>query len=840
VPERLAVRGRRTQRRPDLPRRPAATEAALRGLPFRLTRFIGRERELAELRKLVAEHRLVTLVGPGGVGKTRLVLELASSLREVHFVDLAAVDGPDLCTRALADAVGLRQEPGRPLLETVSAHLSRRPGHVVLDNCEHVITGARELAAGLLEACPSLSLLATTRIPLDIPGELTWSVSTLTLPEAESGSVLDSDAGRLFLDRARLVSRLEVDARTERGIAAICSRLDGLPLAIELAAGQAGELSLEAIHSGLGDHLRLLGAEAPGEARHPTVRAAVEWSYDLLEPADQALFDRLALFAESFTLEAAAAVADAAEPGIRRLVKGSLLTTVPGDPVRYRLLETLRAFGRDRLESTQRLGHVRERFLAYYADLTARAEAGLPSTEQRRWLDLLEAELPNLREAIRAGCRYDPMTAERIVAATSSFWIIRGYVEEGCELVEAVLRAAGSDGAGVSALTTYAELLGEMDSDRMRVALERAVARAVSADLEAKVRHNLLRAALGHDTREAGRGREAAAGALAAAVELRRVDLEALSRSWLCKADMEEGRYADSRAEGERAVALARSLGGGYLEGFALDQLGHLALKEGDLESAIAHHRASLRSWQAVDAPHGVQHALMNLGLLELESGRGTAARKTFKQSYELAHRSGDRHLLISALQGLGQAAAMAGDAAETERRFGAALTLSHELASDYMLASSLRGLARAAFMRRRLDRGLRLTAAAAAIYAGHTGPLDRYPRQQMDPQVEAARAALGPHLAEAAWHSGSTMDAEAAVAYGLVGEPPLEGGVALSPRERQVVTLLTRGLSNRQIAGALEISERTAEGHVERLRNKLGLANRAQVAAWGVTHSQD
>ena len=833
VSERLAVR-RRAHRPP--PRR-AVAEVPIRPLPFRLTRFIGREREIAELRKLLGEQRLITLVGPGGAGKTRLALALAATLPQLHFADLAALAAPDLCTRALADALGVRQEAGHPLVETVAAHLRRQPATVLLDNCEHVISAAAELATALLQACPALRIVATSRIPLDLPGELVWAVPRLTLPRPEAVSVMESDASRLFLDRARLVSRdLQVDPVTAPQIAAICAALDGLPLAIELAAGQAGVLSLGAIHSGLNDHLNLLSVEARIEARHPTLRAAVDWSYQRLAPADQALFESLAVFTGGFSEEAAVAVAGASVTALRRLIKASLLATAPGSFSPYRLLETLRAYGRARLDETGRLPEVMARFLAYYAELAARAESGLRSREQRSWLDRLDADRPNLREAIRLGCRHDPKLAQRIFAGTNNFWSHRGYVEEGCELGEAAVQAGGSR-AEPRALVGLAEQMYDIDSARGRAAVETAAARAGALEPELEARLDLLRAAYGHDAKEPGRGREAAARALRAAVRLGRQDLEVLAQAWLCKADMEEGRLADSRAAGERAAALAKSLGDGYLLGFALDQLGHLALKEGDLESATAHHRASLKSWQDIDTPGGIQHALMNLALLALEGGDGSGARRTFEQSYALAQRSGDRLSLIGALHGLGQAAAMAGDAGETELRFGSALKLSHEIASNHSLGTSLRGLARASLMRGQMARGLRLAAAAATMYPGHGGPLDRYPRQQLDTQVASARAALGSRAADLAWHSGSAMDAEAAVAYALQFEQPTQSGPALSPRERQIVSLLTRGLSNKQIASALAISERTAEGHVERTRNKLGLANRAQVAAWGVEH---
>jgi len=833
VPERIAVR-RRGHRRPS---QAAAAATPIRALPFRLTRFIGRQREIAELRRLLGEQRLITIVGPGGAGKTRLALALAASVPELHFADLAAVTAPELCTRALADALGVRQEAGLPLVQTIGAHLRRQRAVVVLDNCEHVTEAASELAAGLLQACPELSILATSRVPLDLPGELVWTVPRLALPKPEAASVMESDAGRLFLDRARLVNReLEVDRETAPEIAAICAALDGLPLAIELAAGQAGLLSLEAIHSGLKDHLGLLQIEARVEGRHPTLRAAVEWSYKRLGPPDQALFDSLAVFAGAFSYEAASTVAGATDAALRRLVKSSLLTTAPGSHAQYRLLETLRAFGRARLDETGRRSEVSARFLHYYADLAARAELGLRARGQRSWLDRLESELPNLREAIRVGTRDDPSLAQQIFAGTTNFWNIRGYIEEGCELAEAVLRAGGQH-AEPRALVGLAEIMYEIDSTRGRAAVEAAAAMSRAGGLEVEARLDLVRAALAHDAKEPGRGRDAAARALKSAVKLGRQDLEVLAHGWLCKADMEEGRLSESRAEGELAAALARSSGDHYLLGFALDQLGHLALKEADLESATAHHQASLKSWQAVDTPLGVQHALMNLGLLALEAGDGRGAGRTFEHSYALAQGSGDRLALVAALHGLGQAAAVAGDVGETEARFGAALKLSNELASTHSTGTSLRGLARAAFMRGQMARGLRLAAAAAAIYPGHAGPLDRYPRQQLDAQIASASAALGSRAADAAWRSGSGMDSAAAVAYAVEVDQPARGGPVLSPREKQIVSLLTRGLSNKQIASALAISERTAEGHVERTRNKLGLANRAQVAAWGVEH---
>ena len=833
MPESIAVR-RRGHRRPPSP---AAAEAPARSLPFRLTRFIGRRREIAELHKLLDEQRLISIVGPGGAGKTRLALALAASVPELHFADLAAVSAPDLCLRALADALGVRQEAGRPLLQTVVGYLRRQRAVVVLDNCEHVIGASGELASTLLQACPELSILATSRIPLDLPGELVWAVPRLTLPKADPASVMESDAGRLFLDRARLVSReLQVDRRTSSHISAICAALDGMPLAIELAAGQAGVLSLEAIHSGLKDHLGLLKLEALVEGRHPTLRAAVEWSYKRLVPGDQVLFDSVAIFAGAFSSEAAQAVAGATETALRRLVKSSLLTTAPGSHAQFRLLETLRAFGRARLDETGRLSEVSARFLSYYADLAARAELGLRTREQRSWLDRLEAERPNLREAIRVGIRDDPNLAQQIFAGTTNFWNFRGYIEEGCELGEAVLQAGGEH-SEPRVLVGLAELMYEIDSTRGRAVVEAAAARSRAGGLEVEARLDLVRAAHAHDAKEAGRGKDAAARALKAAVQLGRPDLEVLAHGWLCKADMEEGRLAQSRAEGDRATALARSSGDDYLLGFALDQLGHLALKEGDLESATAHHQASLKAWQAVGSPLGVQHALMNLGLLALEAGDGPAARRIFEHSYALAEGSGDRLALVAALHGLGQSAARAGDVGETEVLFGAALKLSNEIASTHSIGTSLRGLARSAFMRGQMARGLRLAAAAAAIYPGHAGPLDRYPRQQLDAHIASARAALGSRAADVAWSSGSAMDAGAAVAYAQQIEQPGESGPSLSRRERQIVSLLTRGLSNKQIASALAISERTAEGHVERARNKLGLANRAQVAAWGVEH---
>ena len=381
-------------------------------LPAELSSFVGRERELAELRRLLRKSRLITLTGSGGAGKTRLALRLAAEVLDRHpdgawVVDLAALGDARLLEQTVASACRILEERRRPVVEVLIEGLADRRVLLILDSCEHLVDACAELASRLLKSCPKLTLLATSREPLGVPGELIWRTPSLSLPRLEDASrpalLQESEAVRLFVDRARLsLPGFELEEKSSAlAVAQICARLEGIPLAIELAASLARVMSIEEILERLRDRFRLLtGGSRTALPRHQTLRQAVDWSYGLLSSAEKALLVRLALFAGGFDLAAAEAVAPvessdagAVLPLLSRLVDKSLVAAEAAEPqrTRYRLPDTIREYALEKLlQSGETDG--RRRHAAYFLEWSRRAARELTSFEAARWLKRLDED----------------------------------------------------------------------------------------------------------------------------------------------------------------------------------------------------------------------------------------------------------------------------------------------------------------------------------------------------------------------------------------------------------------------------------------------------------------
>lgn len=440
-------------------------------LPLQLTSFIGRETELRTLHELLNNHstRLITLTGPGGTGKTRLAIQFAGSLLNsfedgIWLIELASLTDPDLVPVAVAATLGLHEIPGKPIIQTLFEYLRNKRTLLILDNCEHVIDEATSLAAKLLQDCPKLQIMATSREILGVLGETPFRVPSLALPESQ-GETLEElnhcESIRLFIDRAR--AGLPVFQLTEANASAvtrICKRLDGIPLAIELAAARIRALSVEQIATYLDDSFRLLtGGSRNVLSRHQTLRALIDWSYNLLTPQEKELFLRLSVFASSFTLEAVELVcADneeqvsprSPEPKLAdvmlepetildlvfQLVDKSLVIPNEGwedTETHYRMLETIRQYARDKLYDSGKGASIRDQHLAYYLLLAEEAEPYLRSSDQIIWLDRIDAELDNLRLALEWSLATRVDEGLRLASALLWFWHIRGYGLEGLE-----------------------------------------------------------------------------------------------------------------------------------------------------------------------------------------------------------------------------------------------------------------------------------------------------------------------------------------------------------------------------------------------------------------------
>ena len=447
-------------------------------LPLQLTSFIGREREVANLRKLlVGEARLATLTGPGGSGKSRLALAAASGMVEgfedgVWWVGLAPVSDPDLVPQTVASTLGVRERPGRSLTEALVAYLESREVLLLLDNCEHLVEACAALADTLLHACPKLKILATSREALAVAGERSWQVPPLSSPDSRvlaAGELGRFESVRLFVERARYRRpEFKLNAETAPSVTEVCRGLDGIPLAIELAAARVGALSVAQISDRLGHSLKLLSeSNRTSPERQRTLRAALDWSYELLDEAERKLFGRLSVFAGGFTLEAAEAVGagDEAESDevldlLEHVIDKSLVVAEAGeeDALRYRLLETVRQYGMEKLAEFGEAGRVRRRHAEYYLALAEEAEPELSGSRQGIWLEQLEAEHDNFRAVL--GWALESGEADlglRLAGALGEFWHTHGPLSEGRRWLEMCL----SEEDGASSPYARAKALNE-------------------------------------------------------------------------------------------------------------------------------------------------------------------------------------------------------------------------------------------------------------------------------------------------------------------------------------------------------------------------------------------
>jgi predicted ATPase len=462
---------------PQSPRRLRAVQAAeaesatrtpertLHNLPSELSSFVGREKELAEVKRLLESTRLLTLTGSGGCGKTRLALAAASDVVEgfeggVWLVDLAPLADPSLVPQALASTLGVREQPARLLTETLSDYLGSKKVLVILDNCEHLIETCAELVETLLRSCPELSILATSREALGIAGEVAWPVPSLTLPDLRRLPDIESlpryEAARLFVERAAAVKpTFALTEQNAPAVVRVCYRLDGIPLAIELAAARTKVLAVEEISERLDGSLGLLASGGrTALPRHRTLRATMDWSHELLPEDEQTLFRRLTVFAGGFTLEAAESVCagedlerDEVLELLSHLVDKSLVTAQEqGGETRYRLLEMVRKYGREKLDRAEEVTEVGRRHADFYVTLAEEAEPELKGGRQVAWLERLETEHDNLRAAMRwlLG-QVELEEAARLGWALWLFWGTRANFAEGRRAMEQALSAKGSE-----------------------------------------------------------------------------------------------------------------------------------------------------------------------------------------------------------------------------------------------------------------------------------------------------------------------------------------------------------------------------------------------------------
>ena len=679
-------------------------------LPFLLTRLVGRDDELAALGKALSGARLLTLTGTGGVGKTRLALAVAADSSAeyadgAHLVELAPLADPDLLAQQVMTALGLREEAGQSPSETLTAHLRPRHVLVVLDNCEHLVGPAAGLAEALLRACPRLTVLATSREPLGVPGETTWRVPSLSAIGATA----------LFTERAQAVRpdfAMTDDAAP--ALAQLCRRLDNIPLAIELAAARTSALSVEEIAARLDDRFRLLsGGARTAVPRQQTLRAMVDWTYDALSEVERRVFDRLAVFGSSFDLGAAEQVV--AGDGVERddvvevlsgLVNKSLVLTErqgAGPTTRYRLLETMRHYARERLAESGQAGAVRSRHLARAVDIASAAESGLDGPDQAQVLDRLEATHDDLRVALAWGTSGgDPEPALRLATALGRFWEVRGYLSEGRSWLEAALTAGGGgDLPGLRAVAlNWAAVLAQHQGDyaAARGLYEHSL--ALRRRLDDRLGSSAALVGLGNLAAlqgQLGAARAQFEESLAIGRDLDEPQVVAASLTNLGWVAHARGDLRSARGLYEEALAVRRRLGDGHGTAVVMANLGDLALQQGDLGTAHALHTESLDLRRRLGDRSGVADSLAALGRVALARGDRVTARTLHGQGLAERRRVGDRPGMPASLSALAELARLGGDPTTAGELLEEALAVATELDDRHCVTLSLLHLARLA-----------------------------------------------------------------------------------------------------------------------------------------------
>jgi predicted ATPase/transcriptional regulator with XRE-family HTH domain len=720
--------------------------------PVPLSSFVGREREVAEVRRLLGDTRLLTLVGAGGVGKTRLALAVAEEQRattgaSVGFVDLAPLADPQLVPQTVAAGLGIREQPGRPVLDTLVAVLHHSELLLLLDNCEHLVEATARFAYALLQLCPHLRILATSREVLAVEGETVWRVPSLKLPPASATleQIGTAEAVRLFLERARAAQPdFALSKPNASAIALVCRRLEGIPLALELAAAHAPLLSVEQLSDRLDDALGLLTRGTRlAPARQRTVRATIDWSYRLLAESEQLLFDQLAVFAGGWTLEAAEAVAgvDGFEAGdvlhlLARLVAASLVT-VDSDSegqVRYRLLEALRQYGLERL-AARGAGAVQRRHAEFFLALALEVGIGTiePTTIARAangWtvalaMATLDPERGNLRAALRWLLEQHALveSAQRLAGMFGRFCFIRGYPAEGEAWLQRALAAPGGDRPTTGrakclfALSTLALTRGDYAS------VERDVGEALGL------------------WRRLGDAAE-----------------ECWSLFVLGFVARRRGTYPAARGYLEAGVKRSRAASQGAAEASCLWALAEVATDLGDDAEARQLAGAALVRATDVGWTLGVIVARRILGTLSVRRRDYIVGQTSLEASLTLARQSQVPWWTAETLVSLGKAALDHDDFERARRSLAEGLAIIRDLNDRFGLAGALEAFAWLAAVQGTGREALRFAGAAAALRDAIGTPLPPAERPRLERQLAPGRTALGERAAAEAWAEGQAL----------------------------------------------------------------------------------
>ncbi len=716
---------RRLSESPSLP-----AEIVLGRIPIPITRLVGRDEDTAAVRSLLAHSRLVTLTGAGGCGKTRLAIQVATSLLDafmdgILWIDIAPLGDAGLVAQSIAQALGILASPNRPLIDTFSAHLRGREMLIVLDNCEHLVQECARLAFGLLGTCSRIRILATSRQPLDIVGEVAWRVPSLALPVTGSWASAQDlrryTACELFVERAQAV-RTDFALTDENAahVAQVCKRLDGIPLAIELAAARVNVLPVKEIAERLSDRFDLLTRRADSALpRHQTLRGMIDWSYDILDDSERSLFRRLAVFVGGWTLAAAEHVARAEMqsassgaphsqasglpalgilPLLSRLIDKSLVATLTkGEQTRYQFAETIREYARQKLVESGESDRMRDAHLSYFLGLAEEGEPSLYNAEQVFWLNRLELEHDNFRAALGWALECDKAEAGlRLASALGEFWERHGYLVEGSEW------------------------------------FRKAIAKFTRGSVEMRARA-IVRAA---------------------------------------KLEWTHGGYDRALALAQDSLTLYRALGDDLGMAFSLYTLGGVHHYAGDHDHAISLLESSLRLFRQTRNAWGTAATLLWLACARMKQGDTEGAAPLWDESLSLFKDLGDQWGTAFALGGLGDTARMRGEYARAHRLLVDSLVLHWRQGNTSSITFVLESLATAADAEGQPERAARLWGGAGALHKSIGTPVPPAYSAEYARYLAHADGQDGASTLAAAYADGQAMTLKQMIEYASGNRP--------------------------------------------------------------------
>jgi predicted ATPase/class 3 adenylate cyclase/DNA-binding CsgD family transcriptional regulator/tetratricopeptide (TPR) repeat protein len=815
-------------------------DPALRhNLPSQATGFVGRAAELAELRSLVSGgSRLVTITGPGGIGKSRLGLQVAADALDgtgdgVWLAELAPVIDPDLVAGTVAAVLGVREESGRPVLDTLVDAVADRYLLVVLDNAEHVIGATAKLADAVIRSCPRAFLLVTSREPLSVSGEHVFRVPPLAVPPTDLAApdrLAAFESVQLFTEHAaRHRQGFILDEDNAAAVAAICARLDGIPLALELAAARLGSLSATEISSRLDQRFRLLtGGSRTALPRHQTLRAMLDWSYNLLNPEEQLVLDRLSIFAGGWTLMAAETVTSRGDDEqwqaldhLAALVDKSLVQTdETHGSTRYRLLETVRHYAAERLVlwGGAELDETRAAHRDHYLDLVETADTHLRGPDEAVWLDRLEAEFDNIRAALAFSFADPAGTEAGLRLATGLRWLcyLRGHAGEVIEALDTLLGRPGTDPRiRARALTASCHVRNHFDD---------SPAVLLMADEAIKIARGLADNATAAD---------------------------ALSQ--VCVFEFEHGDLPAARAGIEEAVELARAAGDPRLIAEVVGRRAVLEGEAGDLAAAFADVAEVLALSRATGDNFRLASNLGSLGIREIATGEMSSARTHLEEACALASNCGYQHLSAGLRLNLGFVELIESDPGHARRLFLDVLDTARITGLKPYVRCALLGLALAAGADEDPILAATLHGVADELYEQAGRSFEAMEAGLRDRDHARLHATLGGAAFEAAYQHGRTLSQADAIALASAAAEPDPGAARitsvpqagqaapdglsdpLSEREREIVALLAGGATDAQIADELYLSTNTVRSHLERIRDKTGARRRTELVRYAI-----